>query len=66
MKYEKSTIILLALYIILSIVAMTGYIKCIVKFCQCDFKESYKAEIIYGVGTATGAGVVLGYIDFGK
>lgn len=45
---------------------ITGYIKGVVKLCQCDFEPSYKAEVIYGIGTVTGLGVILGWIDFGK
>jgi hypothetical protein len=40
-----------------------GYVRCVVKFINCDFKEPYKAEIIYGVGTASGLGAIIGWIN---
>jgi hypothetical protein len=54
------------IYLVFIILFLVGEVKCIVKFFQCDFKESYKAEIIYGVSMATGLGCVVGYMDFGK
>lgn len=66
MKYMKSTIITIVLVSIIAITLMTGYVKCIIHLCQCDFKESYKAEVIYTVGLATGTGSVIGWFDFGK
>lgn len=45
---------------------IAGYIQCIVKFCKCDFEPSYKAEILYGVGSVTGLGAVIGWMDLGK
>lgn len=54
------------IYILLVILGFVGYIKNIVHLCQCDFKESYKAEVLYGIGTFTGLGAVLGWFDFGK
>jgi len=36
---------------------------CIVKFISCDFKESYKAEVVYGVAMVTGLGAVVGYLN---
>lgn len=59
MKKEIIVIILWAL-------AFIGEVQCIIKFFECDFKESYKAEIIYGVSMCTGIGAVVGYMDFGK
>lgn len=57
----KETII-----IIIYVAAIIGEISCIVKFFSCDFKESYKAECIYGFSAITGIGTVTGYMDFGK
>jgi len=59
----KTAISIIVLAVFLT--AAVGEIKCIIKFVQCDFKESYKAEAIYGIGIVTGAGVVIGYMDFG-
>ena len=54
------------LYVTMIMVLLVGEIKCLIKFVKCDFEPSYKAEIIYGVGTITGLGVVIGYLDLGK
>lgn len=48
---------------VLGILGLIGYVMCIVKLCNCDFRESYKAEVIYGVGVCTGLGAVIGWID---
>lgn len=49
--------------IAIGIAAIVGEVKCIVKFCECDFKEPYKAECIYGIGAISGFGAVIGYLD---
>ena len=51
---------------IVMIVGGIGYVLNIVKLCKCDFKPSYKAEIVHGLGVVTGIGVVTGYINLGK
>ncbi len=56
----------LFIYCVIIIAALVGEVSCIVKFINCDFKESYKAEVIYGVGVVTGLGSVIGYLDLGK
>lgn len=60
----KTTIVIGIIYL----AAIFGWCRCIYKFASCDFdnKGSWKAEIIYGIGTFTGAGAVIGYMDFGK
>ena len=57
---------LFSIWAIIVIFALIGEVKCIVHLCQCDFEPSYKAEVIYGVATISGAGSVIGWIDFGK
>lgn len=52
--------------ILIWIAAIVGEILCVVKFFSCDFKESYKAEFVYGFGSVTGLGCVIGYMDVGK
>ena len=52
--------------VVIFIVLAIGYVKGVVKLVQCDFKPSYKAEIIYSVGVISGLNGVLGWIDFGK
>ena len=45
------------------LLAIVGEIRCIYKMVTCNWEPIGKAEIIYTVGTFTGAGVVIGYID---
>lgn len=47
---------------IIQIGLLAGYVINIVKFVQLDFKAPVKAEVIRGVGVATGAGAIVGYI----
>ncbi len=58
--------VILVIYGIIMILILSGWIQCLVKFCKCDFKESYKAEVIYGAGLCTGTGCIIGWFDFGK
>jgi len=53
-------------FVIFAFFALIGEIKCVYKFFSCDFAPSYKAEIIYGFGTLSGFGGIIGYMDFGK
>lgn len=57
------TTISIILITVLTILSIVGWIMCVAKLVQTDFKAPYKAEIIYGIGTFTGAGAVLGYIN---
>lgn len=63
MKSFKKFIII---WVALVIIALVGEVKCVIKLVKCDFQPSYKAEILYGVGTFTGLGAIFGYVDFGK
>ena len=40
-----------------------GELRCIYKMCTCNWEPVGKAEIVYTVGTFTGAGVVIGYLS---
>ena len=40
-----------------------GWLKCVIKLVKTDFEAPYKAEVIYAVGTFTGAGAIIGWID---
>ena len=51
------------LVIALSIAALVGEIKCIVKACECNWEPVGKAEIIYTASVVTGLGCIVGYID---
>lgn len=50
--------------IILFIMGLIGEIKCVVKFIDSDFEASYRREMIYGFASITGAGVVVGWLDY--
>lgn len=64
----KTIYAILGIKLIIAIVLGIGWIKCVIKLSNCDFsdKTSYKAEIFYTVGTFTGIGGIVGYMDFGK
>lgn len=62
----KSVFISGIIYVAFIIAALVGEVKCIVKLCQCDFEPSYKAEVFYTIGTFTGVGAVIGYLDLGE
>jgi len=55
--------ILTILYVIVALLCIIGYIRCVIKFIHCDFKAPYKCEVVYGVGTFTGAGAIIGYVN---
>ena len=57
---------LFIIWFLVIVFAFIGEVKCVIHLCQCDFKPSYKAEVIYSVAVITGIGAVIGYIDFGK
>ena len=47
-------------------ILLTGYIRGTVRFFQCDFEPSYKAEIVYGIGMVTGLNCFIGFFDLGE
>lgn len=58
--------IVVILYGLLLLVGAIGYVKCVIKFIHCDFNAPYKAEIIYGIGTFSPMGAIIGYTNLGK
>lgn len=40
-----------------------GYIRCVYKMITCNWEPIGKAEVVYTVGTFTGAGVIIGYFN---
>ena len=57
--------IMLVLFIIIPIYMAIGWIKDIEKFSECDFRASYKAEIIYGLGLVPPIGMITGWLNVG-
>lgn len=49
--------------LVIGIAMFVGEVKCIIKMINCNFEPIGKAEIFYTIGTFTGAGCVIGYID---
>jgi hypothetical protein len=49
--------------IILVLVLLIGEIKCIYKMVSCNWEPIGKAEVIYTVGTFTGLGAIIGWIN---
>lgn len=49
--------------VLISLILIIGYVKCVIKLVNCDFEAPYKAEVIYGIGTCTGLGAIFGYIN---
>ena len=48
--------------LVIGIIYLAGWIICFVKFIQLDFEAPYKAEIVYGIGTVTSLGGIVGWI----
>lgn len=59
----KSATIGVIIYFAILMAVIMGEVKCIIKMCQCNWEPIGKAEIIYTVGTFTGAGVIIGYLN---
>lgn len=51
------------IYIAIIIALLVGEIRCIYKMCKCNWEPIGKAEVVYTIGTFTGAGVIIGYIN---
>lgn len=52
------------LFILCLIIALAfGYVRCAVKFFTSDFEPSYKREVVYGIGTFTGFGCIIGWFN---
>ncbi len=51
------------LTISIAILIIIGEVKCIIKMCKCNWDPIGKEEIFYTIGTFTGLGFVIGWID---
>jgi hypothetical protein len=54
---------LVIVYLVLSVIAVVGEIKCIIKAFNCNWEPVGKAEIIYTGSAVTGLGCITGWID---
>lgn len=62
LKYFVSIVLILGLLV----GGLIGWVKSVSKFVGADFQAPYKAEVLYGIGTFSGLGAILGYMNFGK
>lgn len=62
MKNKIKLVILTFLPILFVVLGIFGYFRCVYKMCTCNWEPVGKAEIVYTLGTFTGAGAVIGYI----
>jgi hypothetical protein len=42
---------------------IVGYCRNVYKFVTCNFEPIGKAEVLYGIGTFTGLGGIIGWFD---
>jgi hypothetical protein len=54
---------LVIVYLVLTVLALVGEIKCIIKAVKCNWEPVGKAEIIYTGSAVTGLGCITGWID---
>ena len=59
----KLNFLLIAIDVALIIGVLVGEVKCIIKMAKCNWEPIGKAEVIYTIGTFTGLGSVIGYLD---
>lgn len=57
---------MLVIHIIIPIMLLSCWTVNLYKFTQCDFKPSYKAEIVYGLGIFIPIFPITVWADFGK
>ena len=50
-------------YAIVIIALLVGEVKCVIKMVNCNWEPIGKAECIYTIGTFTGLGAIIGYIN---
>jgi hypothetical protein len=54
---------LVIVYLVLTVLALVGEIKCIIKAFKCNWEPVGKAEIIYTGSALTGIGCITGWFD---
>jgi len=53
----------IALVAVIYTVLIFGELRCLYKTITCNWDPIGKAEIVYTIGTFTGAGVIIGYFN---
>ena len=51
------------IYFVFLTLAITGYVKNIIKLTECDFKVISKCEIVHGIGVIPPVGIITGYLN---
>lgn len=59
----KKGIIVITIYLLICTLAIIGEVKCVIKMIKCNWEPIGKAEIIYTIGTFSGLGSIIGYMD---
>jgi hypothetical protein len=59
---EKGSVLLIFTILVI-LLAVIGEIRCIYKTVTCNWYPIGKAEVIYTIGTFTGFGSIIGWID---
>jgi hypothetical protein len=54
---------LVIVYLVLTVLALIGEVKCIIKAFKCNWEPVGKAEIIYTGSAVTGLGCITGWIN---
>ena len=60
---EKSGCVAGLIYLAISVLLLVGEVKCIIKMINCNWDPVGKAEVLYTLGTFTGLGSIIGWID---
>lgn len=63
MKEIIITVITGLLGLTLAVVMIVGEIKCVYKMCTCNWDPIGKAEVFYTIGSFSGLGAIIGYIN---
>ena len=60
---EKSGCVAGLISLAISVFLLIGEVKCVIKMINCNWDPIGKSEILYTVGTFTGLGSIIGWID---
>ena len=60
---EKSGCVAGLIYLAISVLLLVGEVKCVIKMINCNWDPIGKSEILYTVGTFTGLGSIIGWIN---